>query len=144
VSRALRGWPRRDERGSLAVEMAIIVPSLLLIFGLIYAYGRAAGVNGTLEAGTRDAARSATIARSYEEAQERARDVVDAAIVDLPGSCRRSVRVNVSPNFEPGQPITVDAECDYELSDLGLPGVNGDITARSSFTSMLDPYRGVD
>ena len=128
----------------MAVEMAIIIPSLLLIFGLIYAYGRAAQVNGTLESGTRDAARSATIARSYDEAQERARRVVDAAIADLPQSCRQSVRVTVSRNFAPGEPITVDAECDYELSDLGLPGAPGDITARSSFTSMLDPYRGLE
>ncbi|GAA1936104.1 TadE/TadG family type IV pilus assembly protein [Nocardioides marmoribigeumensis] len=135
---------RRDERGSMAIEMAIIIPSLLLIFGLIYAYGRAAQVNGTLESGTRDAARSATIARSYDEAKDRARRVVDAAIVDLPRSCRQSVRVTVSDNFVPGEPITVDAECDYALSDLGLPGAPGDITARSSFTSMLDPYRGLE
>ncbi len=38
----------------------------------------------------------------------------------------------------------MDVECDYLLSDLGLPGAPGDITARSSFTSMLDPYRGTD
>ena len=124
--------------------MAIIIPSLLLIFGLIYAYGRAAQVNGTLESGTRDAARSATIARSYDEARERAERVVRAAITDLPQSCQQSVRVDVSRNFEPGEPITVDAECDYLLSDLGLPGAPGDITARSSFTSMLDPYRGLE
>ena len=141
VARVVR---RRDERGSLAVEMAIIVPSLLLIFGLIYAYGRAAGVNGTLESGTRDAARSATIARSYDEAVERAETVVRAAIADTPRSCQGSLRVEVSRNFAPGEPITVDAECDYLLSDLGLPGAPGDITARSSFTSMLDPYRGLE
>ena len=128
----------------MAVEMAIIIPSLLLIFGLIYAYGRAAQVNGTLEAGTRDAARSATIARSYDEAQERARRVVDVAIAKLPQSCQQSVRVSVSRNFAPGEPITVEAECDYRLSDLGLPGAPGDITAKSSFTSMLDPYRGIE
>jgi Flp pilus assembly protein TadG len=134
----------RDERGSLAVEMAMIIPSILLIFGLIYAYGRAAQVNGTLESGTRDAARSATIARSYDEAQDRADRVVRAAIADLPQSCQQSVRVTVSDNFAPGEPITVDAECDYLLSDLGLPGAPGDITAQSSFTSMLDPYRGLE
>ena len=128
----------------MAVEMAIIIPSLLLIFGLIYAYGRAAQVNGTLESGTRDAARSATIARSYDEAQDRAETVVRAAIADMPTSCQDSVRVSVSRNFLPGEPITVDVECDYLLSDLGLPGAPGDITAKSSFTSMLDPYRGLD
>jgi Flp pilus assembly protein TadG len=139
-----RGDRRRGERGSLAIEMAIITPSLLLFFGLIYAYGRAAQVNGTLESGTRDAARSATIARSYDEAQERAETVVRAAITDMPRSCQNTVRVSVSRNFQPGEPITVDVECDYLLSDLGLPGAPGDITAKSSFTSMLDPYRGLD
>ena len=135
---------RRRETGSMAVEMAIIIPSLLLIFGLIYAYGRAAQVNGTLEAGTRDAARSATIARSYDEAQDRAERVVRIAVKQLPQSCQSTVRVRVSRNFAPGEPITVDAECSYRLSDLGLPGAPGDITAKSSFTSMLDPYRGVE
>jgi hypothetical protein len=123
--------------------MAVIIPSILLIFGLIYAYGRAATVNGTLESGTRDAARSATIARSYDEAQDRAREVLREAILELPRSCQQSVSVQVSDTFEPGEPVTVEVECTYALSDLGLPGAPGDLTARSSFTSMLDPNRGV-
>jgi hypothetical protein len=53
------------------------------------------------------------------------------------------VAVQVSDTFEPSEPVTVDVECTYALSDLGLPGAPGDITARSSFTSMLDPNRGV-
>ena len=47
----------RGERGSLAIEMAMVVPSILLIFGLIFVYGMAASVNGNLESATRDAAR---------------------------------------------------------------------------------------
>jgi hypothetical protein len=43
-----------------------------------------------------------------------------------------------------GEPITVDAQCTYSLSDLGLPGAPGSITPKSSFTSMLDPYRGIE
>jgi Flp pilus assembly protein TadG len=134
---------REDQRGTLAIEMAIIVPSLLLIFALIYAYGRAATVNGALESGTRDAARSATIARSSAEAQDRARTVLTEAVRSLPPSCQSSLRVTVSNGFVPGEPLTVDAQCSYSLSDLGLPGAPGTITPRSSFTSMLDPNRGV-
>ena len=37
----------------------------------------------------------------------------------------------------------MDVACTYALSDLGLPGAPGDITTRSSFTSMLDPNRGI-
>jgi len=134
---------RRGETGSLAIEMAMIAPGLLLIFALIFAYGRAAQVNGTLESGTRDAARSVTIARSYDEALERANAVLLDALASAPQSCQDSMRLRIVGEYEPGEPVTVEAQCTYELSDLGLPGAPGDITAESSFTSMLDPYRGL-
>ncbi|HEX5772640.1 MAG TPA: TadE family protein [Nocardioidaceae bacterium] len=134
----------RGERGSLAIEMAMIVPSILLIFGLIFVYGMAASVNGNLESATRDAARSATLARSYDEARERARVVVREGIRGLPKTCRDSVAVDVSPTFEPGEPVTVTVTCTYSISEIGLPGAPGSLSPESSFTSMLDPYRGVD
>jgi len=134
---------RVSQRGSMAVEMALIVPGLLLIFGLIFAYGRAAGVNGTLESGTRDGARSATMARSYDEARQLAHDAIADAIATAPQACQDSLQVTVSDNFDPGEAITVTATCTYGLSDIGLPGAPGTIRPTSSFTSMLDPYRGV-
>lgn len=135
---------RRDARGTMAVEMAIIVPSILLIFGLIFAYGRAASVNGNLESATRDAARSATLARSFSAAEQRAEEVVREATDGLPQACRDSMVIDVSGPFAPGEPITVTTSCSYGLDDIGLPGAPGTITPESSFTSMLDPYRGVE
>lgn len=134
----------RDERGSLAIEFAMVAPAVLLIIGLIYAYGRVGQVSGTLESGTRDGARSATLARSYDEARSRARAVIEQAIAQGPASCRDSLSVSVTGSFLPGDPVTVTAHCTYDLSDLGLPGAPGTMTAKSSFTSMLDPYRGLD
>jgi Flp pilus assembly protein TadG len=127
----------------MAVELAMVAPGLLLIFGLIFAYGRAAQVNGTLESGTRDAARSVTMARSYDEALERANAVMLDALKDAPQSCQNTVDLEISGRYEAGSAIVVSASCTYGLSDLGLPGAPGTITARSSFTSMLDPYRGL-
>jgi Flp pilus assembly protein TadG len=121
----------------------MVAPGLLLIFGLIFAYGRAAQVNGTLESGTRDAARSVTMARSYDDALERANAVVLDALKDAPQSCQNTLDVAISGKYEPGSPVTVTAQCIYDLSDLGLPGAPGTVTARSAFTSMLDPYRGL-
>jgi Flp pilus assembly protein TadG len=134
---------RRDERGSLAVEMSIVIPSLLLLFGLVFAYGRAAQVNGVLESGTRDAARSATVARTYSQARERAREVLEDALAATPQSCRDSLTVTVSDDFRAGEPITVTAGCTYSIADIGLPGAPGSIRPESSFTSMLDPNRGI-
>lgn len=134
---------RRDQRGSLAVEMAMVAPGILLIFGLIFAYGRAAQVNGTLESGTRDAARSVTLARSYDDALQRANAVLLDAMKDSPQSCQDTLDLTIVGDYEPGEPVTVRARCTYQLSDLGLPGAPGTLTAESSFTSMLDPYRGI-
>ena len=133
----------RGESGSLAIEMAMVAPGILLIFALIFAYGRAAQVNGTLESGTRDAARSVTLARSYDDALDRANAVLLDAIKDSPQSCQDSLKLTIVGDYLPGEPVTVNATCTYDLSDLGLPGAPGELTARSSFTSMLDPYRGL-
>jgi hypothetical protein len=135
---------RRSEDGSLAVEMAMLAPSLLVIFALIFVYGRAAQVNGTLESGTRAAARSVTLARSYDEAVDSANAVLLEAMKDAPQSCQNSLNVHIVGTYEAGEPVTVDADCTYDLSDLGLPGAPGTITTKSSFTSMLDPYRGLE
>jgi Flp pilus assembly protein TadG len=134
---------RRSESGSLAIELAMLAPGILLIFALIFVYGRAAQVNGTLESGTRDAARSVTLARSYDDALARANAVMLDAMKDAPQSCQDNLHVHVSGPYEAGRPVTVDVDCTYDISDLGLPGAPGTITARSSFTSMLDPYRGL-
>ena len=145
MSRRLGGPSyRRAEDGSLAVEMAMLAPSLLVIFALIFVYGRAAQVNGTLESGTRAAARSVTLARSYDEAVETANTVLLEAMKDAPQSCQNSLNVHIVGTYEAGEPVTVDADCTYDLSDLGLPGAPGTITTTSSFTSMLDPYRGLE
>jgi Flp pilus assembly protein TadG len=133
----------RTEDGSLAIELAMVAPGLLMIFALIFAYGRAGQVNGTLESGTRDAARSVTLARSYDEARDRANAVVLDAIKDTPQSCQNSLVVRIEGDYQPGEPVTVSARCTYGLSDLGLPGAPGTLTSSSSFTSMLDPYRGI-
>ena len=136
---------RRNEEGSLAIEMTIAAPLILMIFALIFAYGRASQVNGVLEAGTRDAARTASQARSYDAANERAQDAVREALAQAPEACQKSVKVTVPPDeFEPDSPLRVHAECTYGIDDLGLPGAPGSITVESEFISMIDPNRGLD
>jgi Flp pilus assembly protein TadG len=136
-------WRRGLEDGSLSVELAMIAPALLLIFGLIFAYGRTGQINGTLDSGTRDGARSATTARSYDEARQLATKAIKAAIVDSPQDCQNSLQVRVTGRFEPGEAVTVSADCTFGLSDIGLPGAPGTIHTKATFTSMLDPNRGI-
>lgn len=120
----------------------MIAPGLLLIFGLIYAYGKTGQVHGLLDAGTRDAARSATNARTLDEARTDAKNALDEALKGAPGSCQTSARITVD-QFVPGQPVTVVGTCTYSLSEAGLPGAPGKLSPTSTFVSYLDPNRGI-
>ncbi|MDQ1289089.1 MAG: hypothetical protein QG622_2655 [Actinomycetota bacterium] len=133
----------RDDRGALAVEFVIVVPALLMLLSLVFAYGRVAQVNGTMEAGVRDGARSASQARDRAGALAAAERIVREALGPGATSCAASLRVTLDATFTPGSTLTVRAECTYSMDDLGLPGMPGSITSRSVFSSPLDPNRGV-
>ena len=45
--------------------------------------------------------------------------------------------------FEAGEPITVEVSCTINYRDLGLLGLDKDVTVTRTFTSTLDPFRGV-
>lgn len=135
---------RRDDRGSLSVEFVIVTPIIFIVLALIYAFGRVAEANGVLDAGTRDAARVATQANSYQQAQTAAEQVVREEVGTGSKSCQDTLQVNVSNDFTPGQPITVTATCTYALSDLGVPGAPASLTVSSQFTSFLDPNKTIN
>ncbi|HLT82996.1 MAG TPA: TadE family protein [Phototrophicaceae bacterium] len=134
---------QQGERGSIAIELAFLAPVVLLILALIWGYGRVAWANGHLEAGTRDAARVATQARSLQEAQAAAERAVRDATAAVP-ACQSTARVTLTGRFQPGETITVDATCRYPLGDIGLPGAPGTMNPTSSFSSVLDRHRGVE
>jgi Flp pilus assembly protein TadG len=127
----------------MAIEMVIATPLLLLLVALVFAYGRAAQVNGTLQAGVRDAARSATQARNAADARQRAEAVIRDALGPGATGCQNTLQVDPI-QFQLDLPVTVTARCSYPLNDLGLPGAPGSITASATFSSPLDPNRGVD
>lgn len=144
--RSRRGTRTTDgsrERGSIAIEMAFLVPVLLLILALVWAYGRVAWANGHLDSGTRDAARVATQARSLPEAREAAERVVREAAAAVP-ECQNTVEVELSGDWSPGSTITVTASCRYRLDGIGLPGAPGEMNPTAQFSSVLDRHRGVD
>lgn len=139
----MRTGSRRDDRGSIAVELAFVAPIFLLLLSLLYAYARVAQVNGTLDAGTRDAARAASQARTIDDAQEQAEQIVRSSLGTGSQRCLDTLQARVVGAFAAGLPVKVRSTCRYSLDDLGLPGVPGEVTVSSSFTSPVDPGRGL-
>jgi Flp pilus assembly protein TadG len=144
---SLRARARSEgERGSLAIELVLAAPLILLMLALVFAYGRMAQAQGTLEIGVRDAARSATQARSLNEARDVAKQVIEEELLRGASSCYSSYRRDpqvLIRYFTPGFPVVVTAYCDVSLDDLGLPGAPGTVRITSVFSSWLDPNRGV-
>lgn len=120
------------------------MPLMLLLLALLYGYGRVAQANGTMEAGARDAARAASQSRSASEAEAAAERAVRSSLGAGATACQNTLRVVLRNGvFRAGFPVTVVATCTYPLGDLGLPGVPGTVDVSSTFTSPVDPNRGV-
>lgn len=134
---------RRDERGSIAVELVILVPAVMMLLGLLVAGGRVWAARSELTDIAQDAARAASLAGNAGQARAYANQAVDRA--NRTTACVAiSVQVDGSGFARPvGSPATVRSRltCQVRLSDLGLPGAPGSITVEGRGNSALDTYR---
>lgn len=127
----------RDQRGSMSVEVVILTPVLLAFVLLVVAGGRYVGVKGDVEAAARDAARAASLERSWGAAQAAAAQVTRQSL--NPDTTCGAPRV--SPNFAPGEVIEVHLSCNVSLDGLGLVGLSGSVPVEAVSKSPLDTYR---
>lgn len=134
---------RPGERGTLALEMVVLAPILLLLFMFLFACGRYFMTSSLLENAARDGARSASQARSLPEAQARVDEAVTRNASQAFASCKNTAKGSVTTAFTAGQPLSVEVTCTINYRDLGLLGIGRDTTITRRFSSSLDPYRGV-
>ncbi|MEZ0076294.1 TadE/TadG family type IV pilus assembly protein [Planotetraspora sp. GP83] len=132
------------ERGSMALEAAIIAPALVAVLAMMIGLGRITLAHGAIEAAARDAARQASIARDPGSARSAALTSARAALTREGLACSPSVTVDTTGFSAPlGRPAAVVARiaCEVDLADIAVPGVPGSKTLTSSFSSPIDPYR---
>ena len=136
--RPVAGGADAGERGSMSVEMIVLVPVLLLIVMIAVAGGRLVSAEGMVQAAARDAARAASIERSAGEADAAARRSLAAADT-ANAQCSGGVDVG---GFGRGGAVTATVSCRVELSDLGLVFLPGATTVTASSTAPVDTWRG--
>ena len=136
--RPVAGRADAGERGSMSVEMIVLVPVLLLIVMIAVAGGRLVSAEGMVQAAARDAARAASIERSAGEADAAARRSLAAADT-ANAQCSGGVDVG---GFGRGGTVTATVSCRVELSDLGLVFLPGATTVTASSTAPVDSWRG--
>lgn len=131
---------RRDQRGSMAVEVVLLTPVLFAFIMLIVMFGRYVAVRGDVDAAARDAARSASLQGSRPAAEQAARSVV-AASLDKETTCQS---VSLVGAWSPGSEISVRLTCRVSLDGLGLIGVPGSVSIDAESAVPLDPYRSFE
>ncbi|WP_033222538.1 TadE/TadG family type IV pilus assembly protein [Kitasatospora phosalacinea] len=146
-----RRWQRSRrgaDRGSFAVEAAVLVPVILSFALMAVATGRLQTTGAVVDAAARAGARAASLARTPEGAQRAAAEAVGQALA------ARQVRCESEPAGEPEYgtlktdggtltTVTVRVSCTVPLADLiGLDAMPGSKTLTGTFTSVLDRYRG--
>ncbi|MFJ6121602.1 TadE/TadG family type IV pilus assembly protein [Streptomyces sp. NPDC092129] len=141
-----RYWMRaQGDEGSVALEAAIILPSLIMFVCLAIAGGRLVTSGAKIDAAAEDAAREASLHRTAASAQQAAHQAAAESLNDQGITCA-STHVTVDTGgleVAIGQvgTVTVTVNCTVNLSDLLLPGVPGTRTLTSRATSVVDQYR---
>jgi Flp pilus assembly protein TadG len=129
----------RRQRGSMAAELAVIAPVLLVFLMLLAGLGRLIEARGAVYGAARDAARAASLQRTPGGADDAAQQAAEA---DLAGHCiNRPTAARISVGFAPGDMVTYEVTCEASLKGLGvfrMPDTKR-VTARAS--APLDVFR---
>ena len=135
-----------EDGGNASMSTAVGALCVLLLFGLLIAFGRVALAQGAADSAARAAARTASLERVPEAAEQRAREAALTSLTDSGVRCAGlDVAVDTSGLSAPvGATATVDADvvCTARLSDIGLPGLPGSKDLEGTMTSVVDRYRG--
>ncbi|MFG1963870.1 TadE/TadG family type IV pilus assembly protein [Nonomuraea sp. NPDC049028] len=120
---------RWRERGSMAVETVMLAPIFLLFLMFLAGAGRLVEAQGEVNGAARDAARAASVRRSFGDAGDAADRSVKAA---LDGRCQSPAVSLAGSKWEEGGQVQAEVTCELDLSFLGFSG-----TKRMTGTSVV-------
>jgi hypothetical protein len=133
------------QRGSIAIELAILTPAVIMFFAVMVVAGRITLAQQAAEAAASDAARTASLARTAVAAEDQAETAAMTSFASQGIECiDLTVTVNTAEfELDPPEPAVVSVEvfCLVQLADVALPGIPGEAELTGTFTSPLDRYR---
>ncbi len=135
----------RDQSGSASVELALLVPALVIMLGLLVGGGRLWLVRTAVNEAAQSAARSASLARNAQQASTDAVAAGSESLSTTELSCgAQSITVDTDAfAVAVGQPATItsNVSCTVPFADVFLPGMPGSIKVQGKGLSALDTYR---
>lgn len=137
---------RWNDRGSVALELAILAPVLLLMIALMIALGRVAAATNHVDGAAFSAARAASIQRTAATARANAVQTAQAYLQQRGLTCEpQNVAVDTSGfAAELGEQgnVRVNISCTVPLSEVTGVLPIGERTFTASAVSPVDSYRG--
>ncbi|WTW98223.1 pilus assembly protein [Streptomycetaceae bacterium NBC_01309] len=133
----------RDERGSAAVELVLLVPLLILVLLLVVALGRFASARGLVDDAAHQAARAASLTRSAAAAEQAAYQAAHAALDGAGVTCTGLAVTVDTGGFTPGGRVRVTVSCTVSLAEMTALGLPGHRTLKGEASSVLDEHRGI-
>jgi len=124
ILRRLRGRAaRRGDHGSLAIELVILTPILVLFMAVLVALGRVVEAQGQLDGAARNAARAASIAQYSGAALGDARTAADGDLVGA-SKCADTPAVTFGggTDLAPGGVVNIIVTCRVGLPALSFIG----------------------
>lgn len=135
-----------DDRGSVALELALLAPVFLLLLALMIGVGRVSAANSHVDGAAFSAARSASIQRTATTAQTNAAEAAQTYLQQRGLSCQpQNVDVDTG-GFTAGLGeqgnVRVDVSCTVPLSEVTGILPMGERTFTATAVSPVDSYRG--
>ena len=140
------GCSLRADLGSMSVELAVIAPGLILLLLLVGAGGRVVEAQGHVDGAARDAARSASLARSQGQADALAQQAAQADLGNSSWCAQGSVVTTVigfpalGQAVVPGDNVTVTVQCNVNTSPFTILGFNPTTLFTAQAVAPLDPF----
>lgn len=140
ISRVRHG-PEHAERGSAAVELALVTPLLVLVILVVVAFGRLADARLVVADAAYQAARAASLARTETEARTQATRAANTALREAKASCAHpNVRLTTG-DLEPGTTVSAQVSCTADLAALSRTGLPGRVSLAERAFSVVDTFR---
>lgn len=130
---------RGNDRGSVAVEVVLVAPLLIVLLVFIAGLGRIAHTRGQVDGAAADAARSASLQRTPAAARQAGEA---AARAYLGSSCHRLEIWIDTARLRPGGEVQARVHCDTSLSGLGMAGLPGHKSFTATAMAPIENYRG--
>jgi Flp pilus assembly protein TadG len=127
-----------SERGSVAVETAIIAPALVALLLLVVFAGRVSQAEAEVRRAASEGARAASLEYFEDAAVTAATDRVTANLQDNGVVCAELTTDVDTSQLAPGGSVSVIAD----MADVALLGVPGTRTFVATSIEVIDRYRG--